>query len=232
MPPYVFDTSQGQYYDRGASSYLTETDLINASRTITDGHLPAIDAIAADWASGDEAARGVTERIEGVLKNVYPQQYVLGKGGRNNMNGRDWFNVRQARYKQREFLRGFRAWLRENPDASEARVRARARMYVEGSHAVFEQGRAASHGTPDLSQYPGDGQTVCLSHCKCYLTIDRVDGGWNVRWNRTIKESCPDCIEMANKWNPLFIPDDDERGLQMIRAYADNPHDMMGTHHH
>lgn len=73
-------------------------------------------------------------------------------------------------------------------DMSEAAVAARAGMYAGAIRGTFYTGRY-----PGLKQVPGDGQTQCLTNCKCDLTED--DEG--VHWNLSAAENCADCEAMA-----------------------------------
>jgi len=68
-------------------------------------------------------------------------------------------------------------------------AQARAAMYAGANRGTFYATRY-----PGLSNVPGDGQTVCLSNCKC--TLDERDKG--IYWTLNAGESCPDCVELAN----------------------------------
>lgn len=95
----------------------------------------------------------------------------------------------------------------------EAQIAARSRMYISSAREAFERANARAHGAPDLPAYPGDGQTVCLTNCRCNWRIEEVyddEGnlaGWNCYWEiDAAAENCPDCQANHSKWYPLFLP--------------------------
>ncbi len=73
-------------------------------------------------------------------------------------------------------------------DMSEAGVGARAQMYAGAVRGTYYGARY-----PGLSQYPGDGNTQCLTNCLCDLD-EREDG---VHWVLDGGEHCDDCEAMA-----------------------------------
>ena len=73
----------------------------------------------------------------------------------------------------------------DTPDA----LRARLDMYAGAIRGTYYQGKY-----PSLDQVPGDGQTRCMTNCKCGLE-ERDDG---IHWIiDEAAENCPDCIAMA-----------------------------------
>lgn len=86
---------------------------------------------------------------------------------------------------QLDYMKAFAA---EAGEMSEAAVANRAGMYAGSVRGTYY---GARH--PGLSQYPGDGNTKCLSNCKCFLT-EQDDG---IHWELSAVENCQDCIDMA-----------------------------------
>ena len=72
-------------------------------------------------------------------------------------------------------------------DMSDAAVASRAGMYAGAVRGTYYGARY-----PGLSQYPGDGNTNCLTRCHWELT-EEDDG---IHWNLNA-EGCEDCQAMA-----------------------------------
>ena len=59
----------------------------------------------------------------------------------------------------------------------EKQITARARMYMGASREAYEKGNMRAYGVPDLPYWPGDGSTVCLTNCKCYVVYSNSETG-------------------------------------------------------
>jgi hypothetical protein len=141
-------------------------------------------------------------------KTAYINEYLLARGGRHNMVQSDWGRLGGLLKRQYEYINNFardidagkvsggqiRTRARMYVNGASGQIRTRARMYVNGATQAFERAKAESHGLPRLSQYPGDGQTVCRSNCQCGLHYVEHDDRWDVFWRLGVAEHCPDCI--------------------------------------
>lgn len=94
-------------------------------------------------------------------------------------------DIKKAVAEQLQYLKGF---LAAKGDMSEAAIQARAAMYAGSVRATYGRARY-----PGLNQYPGDGQTQCLTNCKCSIS-EEADG---IHWTLNAGESCNDCEAMA-----------------------------------
>ena len=94
-------------------------------------------------------------------------------------------DIKKAVGEQLEYLKGFVA---AKGDMSEDAIRARAAMYTGSVRATYGRSRY-----PGLSQYPGDGNTKCLTRCLC--SLDERDDG--IHWVLDGGEHCEDCEAMA-----------------------------------
>jgi hypothetical protein len=94
---------------------------------------------------------------------------------------------------------------------STAQLRARARNYVSASVRGFELGNGAAHGLPELPDYPRSGNQQCNMNCRCNWEIVERRAEWRCYWRLQPAEHCPDCVENAERWNPLIIPKDEAR---------------------
>ena len=73
-------------------------------------------------------------------------------------------------------------------DMSDAAIAARAGMYAGSVRGTYYGARY-----PGLNQYPGDGNTKCLTNCKCEI-LEKDDG---LYWELSPVENCEDCQAMA-----------------------------------
>lgn len=92
-------------------------------------------------------------------------------------------DIKQAVQEQLGYLSDF-----DPSEMSEAAARARAAMYAGSVRGTYFNARY-----PGLDQVPGDGNTRCLTNCKCFLT--EADDG--IHWKLSATENCDDCQAMA-----------------------------------
>jgi hypothetical protein len=93
----------------------------------------------------------------------------------------------------------------------------RAAMYGESLGQCYQKAymraRGSRYGLPDLPAYPRDGQTVCLTNCRCqWHIVKRSNTQYEATWQLNPADHCPDCIDNARKWNPLMILQDVNSG--------------------
>jgi hypothetical protein len=94
---------------------------------------------------------------------------------------------------------------------SEGQIRARARMYIDAAHEAFERARSEAFGLPLMPAYPGDGQSRCLTKCRCNWRHEEVREhgkltGWRSTWQLNPADHCDDCVSNAKLWAPLIVP--------------------------
>ena len=128
------------------------------------------------------------------IKREYIRQYILGKGGLEQMTQVDWGSIGGMLKEQYGWLNGFTDAL---PELSEGQITARSKMYINSAREAYERARArvavdagydeehwvlnifADH-CPDCEEFelrgwqpigtfpmPGAGETVCLTNCQC-----------------------------------------------------------------
>lgn len=176
-------------------------------------------ALAAQVANGEISIQQWQIAMRQVVKDTFINEYMLGAGGRNAMTQADWGRVGQMVRNQYEYLDNFAQDIL-NGRYTEAGVAARGRMYPEAASQAFERGNTEGRGMPPLPQVPGDGQTRCLSNCKCSIQIKERDEAWDVYWKLSPAEHCEDCLELASRWNPLVIPKSNAATRSLVMEYA------------
>lgn len=142
-----------------------------------------------------------------IIKETYVDQYVLGKGGRNNMTQVDWGRVGAEIKKQYGFLQGFGQDIADGK-MSVAGIKARSGLYIDSSTQMFELGRSASFGLT-LPEHPADGSQICKSNCKCEWVIVEFDDRFEATWMLNPAEHCDTCLGNAGRWDPLIVSKSD-----------------------
>ena len=158
------------------------------------------------YVDGDITIKRLEINIKDNLKQTYIDMYAMGAGGRNGMSQRDWGKI-GAMLKEQYGVNGYLGNLMRqinNGEISPAQANARLKMYINSANEALWKGYTSD--MPPLPAYPGDGSTVCLTNCQCEWDIQPTDGGFNCYWRLGPSEHCPDCLQRAAEWNPLFIP--------------------------
>lgn len=114
------------------------------------------------------------------IKRAYIEQYLVGRGGRDQMTPADWGSIGGMLAEQYRYLEGFAAEV-EAGELSQRQINARARMYIRSSKEAYERGRR-----------------------RWLLSLDERDKPTEVRWILQPAEHCPDCVAFASlRWIPL-----------------------------
>lgn len=138
-------------------------------------------------------------------KSAYITQYLLAYGGKNNMTPREWGRLGGLLKSQYAYLNRMKDRI-DSGLYSEAQIANYSKMYIAASGRAFEIAKTRQTGIESLPQYPGDGQTQCLTNCRCSWRIVNRGDAWECYWTLGDAEHCPDCEEAARRFNPLVIP--------------------------
>lgn len=167
-----------------------------------------VDALVKGFSEG----RVTLGQFDGAMRSLIKQQHlaasVVGQGGTQNANAQ---TLLQAQRNINTQMGYFDKWIAEmqsgnipTPDA----MAARAKLYGKAATATANEANVEARGLPRLDQYPGDGNTQCLSNCRCtlrILSLDVVNANYDIYWQLGAAEHCPDCVAMSRKWNPLRV---------------------------
>lgn len=104
---------------------------------------------------------------------------------------------------QLDYLSSFRDEIKGADQWSNA-WKPRAQMYAESIKNPWWSGRTRGYPLPAM---PGDGTTICLTHCGCGWEINDLEGDGNADayWRRHKEDSCQTCVERESQWSPLRI---------------------------
>lgn len=194
-------TALGKLLTRPAEDALLEHGITINTNTVTDvtNQLLENRINAAQW----EAV------MRQSLKENYIQQYLLGVGGKNNLTQADFGSIGGMLAEQYKYLRNFAQQI-ENGELTPKEIMRRAMMYANSAREAWNRARGRAHGIPEgaLPDYPGSGNTECLTNCKCHWEIDEDSTEWRAYWTLGYvkTEHCFDCVQRSKEWAPYIIP--------------------------
>lgn len=150
------------------------------------------------------------------IKTLHTAALVISRGGEHGMiTQSEWGRVGAYLRGQYKYLNNYAKAIQNNALSalnqtskpfSEKYLAWRGKLYGGNARATFYRGLAMGL----LEQVPGDGQTRCMSNCKCNLVFEEGEtpGLLLVYWKMTDAEHCEDCERLAAEWNPreLWIP--------------------------
>ena len=159
---------------------ITDIRRIELRDAYIQKQLPAIRRLVNQLGNGEITVQEYLLSIRRHIKKTYLGEWLLGKGGVNAMTANDVRLVGIHVHRQYEFLQNFVEQIR-NGELSVAQIRSRTEMYIHSATQAYERGQASSYDV-DLPEYPGDGNQLCLSRCKCRWEIVRTDTEIQAHW--------------------------------------------------
>jgi len=155
-----------------------------------------VSTISEKLVNGDITRAQFKSMMKEELKAEYIRQYMLGKGGYEQMTKRDWGSIGGSLTEQYKFLDEYSSSLLRG-DLSAAQVANRSTMYSNSARETYERARAKtvkqwgadeeawhvtsgnncedcldnqSQSYQEIGYFsmPGDGKTICLTNCHCY----------------------------------------------------------------
>ena len=141
--------------------------------------------------------------------------YQFGRGGVVNMSDADYDRLARTLNKQVELFQNFAEEVRTG-QLSVAQIAARAESYGGSVVYAHEQAlnQAAIGDDPnadwELPYFPGDGDTSCMSRCRCSWEITEDEYAWTCIYHTMGDEQmCADCIARGQQYgtdSPLVFP--------------------------
>lgn len=226
------------YWDKEAFDYTDDDGgqmgrekLLAFGRTSLQASTDKVDLLAARVADGLITADAWHKEMRDELKGEYIRQYLLGRGGRNQMTQVDWGSVGGSLAEQYRWLNRFADQVAGgNLTEGQIKVRSladlagivgerpfqdvrRAAMYVNSAREAFfrAQSRARGFEPSDLPYMPADGATICLTRCNCSwdyvpVYVDGVLVGWDCYWRLGGNpQHCDSCSGRASESAPFEI---------------------------
>jgi hypothetical protein len=203
--PWTWDDKSKRYRDNSTGRYLSHSKMLSLRDQFTSAMVREMDLLVESLANGDITVQRWVTAARDVLRTIYLDQYALGRGGRHVMTQEDYGRIGGLLRSQYAYLNRFANVVAEGT-LSVAQIRQRLRMYANSGTQAYERGYAAAMGVIALlPAYPGDGQTVCKTNCKCSWVYERHEDRVDCTWSLGVAEHCPDCVENSKKWAPFTV---------------------------
>ena len=221
MPEWVWLDSSHRYHDLTSGRFVSAEQVRDWSHAAADASGDAATEFARMLDGGQLTLGDWQTVMREEIKDAYVEQYLLGIGGLDNMTQQTWGSVGGMLAEQYHYLDGFAREIATGR-LTEGQIARRARMYTNSAVEARSRAHARALGMPELPDYPGSGNTVCMTACRCAWEIEEVkdDTGnvvrWNCIWQLNPAEHCTSdesdaqgrprgCIQRAALWNPLVI---------------------------
>jgi len=195
--PYTYSPTLARYRDNKGKFVKAET-VVALARTSIAATGDIAGGLAGQYKSSELAAKEFKTVMRQEIKDEYIRQYVLSRGGLEQMTAKDWGSIGSMVKSQYAYLNDFTKAL---PDMSEDAIAARAKMYINSANQAANKGAAAAieasgefgeerwvldeskencSGCADLAAkgwvkigelgtVPCAGATPCLSNCACRI---------------------------------------------------------------
>ena len=208
--PYAWDSRVHNYRNVDNGQIVSRDTLITHRESLREASNNRMRRLADNAANGLISPAEFSIGMRDELREAYSVQYMLARGGRQQMTNQDWGRVGNMLRGQYGYLDGFVADVSNGRyDDSPGGAMNRASLYAASLTQAFERGVTASYGMPTLPAYPGDGTTQCYSRCGCHWRIvENGAGSWDVYWETNeALENCPTCQQRRIDWYPIEIRD-------------------------
>ena len=202
--PWVWNDKAKRYRDTTTGRFISHHKAITLRDFYIEAKKGDMDKLSRRLINKDVSLPQWTLEMRSQVKDTFINEYMLARGGRNNMTQADWGRVGAMLKKQYGYIDNFGADIKAEK-VSEGQMRTRARMYISSGTQAFERARAESVGAPVLPAYPGDSSTRCHSNCGCSWSIEEKENHWEAYWRLGPHEHCEDCLERSVEWAPYVV---------------------------
>jgi hypothetical protein len=202
--PWQWDRDTRRYRDTRTGRFLSPSAMVRLRDEFAGAMAEKGKAATEKLAEGARTLQQWTADQRQALKTAYIDQYVMGRGGRQQMTQSDWGRLGQMLRSQYSYLNGFSADLAAGT-LTPAQAVARGVLYFSSSVQAYEAGKGAAWGIT-LPAHPGDGSTECKSNCRCVWVIVETDTAVEASWETRPAEHCETCVSRASTWAPLVFP--------------------------
>ena len=166
------------YYDMGAHRFVAKRKVLSYVAGSISQSSDSVVSLTQHYLDGGLSIKDWTQMVRQELKLEHIRQYVLGRGGREQMTPSDWGQVGNLLKKQYKFLDGFAKAL-QNGTSIGGRALVRAAMYPGAARAAYERGNRAAQ-------------------------LQKSNPPAEVLWGLGNAEHCPKCVEFnAMGWVPI-----------------------------
>lgn len=212
--PWIWDDKSKRWRERKGGRYIGPARLDDLRQGYIESQKAAARDLVARLAGGMTVQQFELE-MRAIVKDTYLANYMLAKGGRQNMTSADYGRVGALCRTQYQYLHDFAGRVASG-ELSLAQIGARASAYMQSSTQAHEKGKAAGRGLT-LPAYPGDGSTVCKYNCRCSWRIEEKETEWLCYWTLSPAEHCETCLSRGAAWSPYTVSKDIARSMKDLR---------------
>lgn len=207
---WIFNQLRKTYRNRETNARISISLKVELRDVFTQNHSDIAQTLTRQLVNGDLTIQAWELEMRKQLKCVFTSEYLLAKGGRNNITTANLDTVSSLLESQYSFLHRFADQIKSG-ELSEAVIQNRTTQYFESATQAYERGHADSYHLT-LPAHPADGSQNCKSRCKCQWGIDETETDYLCTWIlNQAAEHCDSCQENARRWNPLTIAKDSLR---------------------
>lgn len=177
MADWCWNPESARYHDLATGRFMPRSEVLNYVNDSLVASGNATDVLAQLVSDGTLSPADWNGAMRQEVKEEYIRQYILGRGGLEQMTSEDWGSIGGSLVHQyHPYLDGFTQDIASGK-LSEAQIRARAKMYTNSAGQAFERGKARASAKAGLDE---------------------------VKWTLTPAEHCVDCEALAAMgWQPV-----------------------------
>lgn len=211
-----------RYRNRKSKEVIYVNKYLELRDRFSDTLHPLAEQIALELSERTITIHQFVRQMADLIQLSHVTMWQLGAGGYNRIDQRAVDQLTTTIEEQYEYLKNYANDIlhRNRPDTTLSYqrgpityrgVRNRNIMFMESATASAERGRMTTY-TPffeRLPQYPGDGNQICLTRCRCHWRIiypRNVVSYLHAYWiARNDARTCVTCRGNSRRWNPLTV---------------------------
>ena len=214
-----------RYRERETKEIVFDRKFVQLRDDFTDAQYPIVATHTESLSDGDIDVPEYLKRMAKFIRDAHTAQWMLGAGGYNRIEQVAIEMLQRTLGEQFDYLRQLGEDIVNS--AIENAVRAPRRivtsrglynrgvMFVESQTQSAERGRATTYQFhPDqLPQYPGDGNQLCLTRCRCHWrfrfpkdTVSYYHAYWTLAFfGLPDGKNCTTCLQNWRQWSPYTV---------------------------
>jgi hypothetical protein len=173
-PDWTYDTRTARYRDKNTGRFLSKRDALLLTQRSVATAAESMATLNNNLAQGVIKLDQWQREFASLLKTVHLAQYILGRGGMQNVFPADFLAVARTLKAEYRFLDGFARDLAAGR-LSEAQFRARARLYLNKTVNSYWSG---ANRAQEVGPQPGEMRRLLAPVENCPECIAYARAGW------------------------------------------------------
>jgi hypothetical protein len=137
MPsPWVWDDRSKRYRNTESGRFISQRTAIKLRDAYTAGKVADADRLSRRLVNRQVSVQEWTLEMRRQIKDAYVNQYMLARGGRNNMTQEDWGRVGGLIHGQYHYLNGFARDI-DQGKLSEGQIRTRCWTNIQATAGLY-----------------------------------------------------------------------------------------------